>query len=351
VTTESSIRLTPEEIENLHKDLSRTMLLRDAESASQVVPPGILRERIRNIGTEVDTERMKGRAVGAVTGGLLSAGVGALTAGAGGGLQKVPRGALRGAIPGAAVGGVLGDRRVRNRQLLEALTEELGPGAQVKRANVEVGFKEILEELHKSKRNNTLTPEEIGQAIKDLKAGRGYNLSHPEKLIFNRVILEKKDGPKPVYHRRSRPVSLPPVDIPDVHYNPSKMKVNVPVDYGRWSVPEKAERTQRGAPSKVKSRGPKVPEPPRFNPPKINTPKFETVKLDTPKFDTLKLDVPKYEAPKVKVQGSPSVSIPVKPSKRNIPIGRSILWAGGAAAALAALGLGAAYLQKRRDER
>ena len=93
--------------------------------------------------------------------------------------------------------------------------------AGIKRAYVESGFKEILEELWKEKKNKVLTRESIEAALRDLKDARGYDLSPTEKMLFDRVVREKKNVAKPVFHRTApKHYSLPPIDIPDPTFDP-----------------------------------------------------------------------------------------------------------------------------------
>jgi len=280
----SPVKFTPEDIERLRDDIANTMVTQDVASAASIVPSGVLRDRLRTIGDTSNSEKYRGIISGGVKGGLLSAGLGAVTSGIARGTQSIPQGAATAVVPGLLGGAFMGHQKVTKRQLLEALSEELGPGANIKRAEVEIGFKEILKELYDAKKRNMLTENDVRQALQDLQVGRGYGLTPPEKLIFERVIYDKTNLPKPMYHMRSsREVSMPPIDIPDPSFNPST----------------------------------------RIPPRNTNTPMW-------------------WSYPEKKTQGTV-----LKPKAT---LGKSLLWAGGAAAALAALGLAAAHLSKPKDE-
>lgn len=189
--------LTEQDLEDLSSDITTTMAFHGADEASQIVPEGNLRERIRGIGGKPDAHQLRSGAIGATGGGLLGAGVGALSTGLSRGRRYAPRGLLA-AIPGAAAGYAVGHGNASRKQVLEALTEELGPGAGVKRANVEPGFKEVLRHLNEYKTQGKLTMAEFSQAIRDLRVARGRDLSHPERLIVRKVILGRKDLPKAI---------------------------------------------------------------------------------------------------------------------------------------------------------
>lgn len=205
---EASRKWTAADLERLRDDIADRMFYEDTESAAKIVPKRKLRKKIQTFdGIPMDRDHVLGAVGGAAAGGLLLAGLGGVTTGLSQGRHAIVPGMLQGALPGVIGGGVLGHRNATKRQLLEALTEELGPGARVKKAKVEVGFKEILEELHTAKKAKTLTSGEMKAALKDLKMGRGYPLTPPEKLVLRRVILGKVKTPARTTRKTKYPVS------------------------------------------------------------------------------------------------------------------------------------------------
>ncbi len=66
-----------EGIENLRDDIANTMSLRGTEAEARILPPGRLRDRIRDLGNLPNQAQRVGGGVGALGGGILGAGVGA----------------------------------------------------------------------------------------------------------------------------------------------------------------------------------------------------------------------------------------------------------------------------------
>ncbi len=178
------------EVEELRDDISNTLAIRGTEDAAQIVPPGKLRDRVRDIGSNTNRQQIAGGGIGALGGGVLGAGVGALISGLARGRAAAPRGLLAG-IPAAALGYGAGQHSVSRLQLLSALKDDLGPGAGIKRAKVEEGFGEILRQLKEAKQEDTLDFSQLKVAVSDLKDGRGYGLNPAERHLIRRNILDK----------------------------------------------------------------------------------------------------------------------------------------------------------------
>ncbi len=220
-------------LKRLRNDLSHKMTMHGADEATQVVPPGYVRDRMQEI-DEGNAEQQIGGAIGATGGGLLGAGAGALLTG----LAKGKKGAkwgLLGGIPGAITGYGVGRQGVADRQLLTMLQEELGPGAGIKRAYVEEGFDEVLNELHKEKKKGTFNFGSLKGAVKDLKEGRGRNLLPSERLLFRKHLLGQKaplpedaapwvprQNAKPKVPKLPKPASIPKMKKPSVPKIPGR---------------------------------------------------------------------------------------------------------------------------------
>ena len=207
------------EVTNLRDDISNTATHRDPVAASQIVPEGALRNRVKGIVTGNSLPQVLGGGAGAVGGGLLGAGMGALTAGLSRGRKYAPVGLLS-AIPGAIGGYYAGHNKVTRSQLLETLSEDLGPGAGIKRANVEEGFKEVLRHIHKYRLENRLTMAEFSQSIRALKVGRGRNLSPPERLLIRKVGLGQQGLPIANY---TGPMGRAGTELPRSQFDPVKV--------------------------------------------------------------------------------------------------------------------------------
>lgn len=207
--------------EALGDDLSEVLSIRGPEEAAKALPTSELRKRLRAI-SEGDTTQDIGGGIGALGGGLLGAGAGALTMGLSRGAKNAKWGLLAG-LPSAIGGYSIGKNAVRDQQILTMLNEELGPGGGIKRAYVEEGFDEILKELKGSKHQGTYNRTELKGAIRDLKQGRGYGLKPTERHLIRRHIL----GDKKLRFEDSG-WREPKMKKPGLLKSPSTPKPNVP---------------------------------------------------------------------------------------------------------------------------
>jgi len=216
------------------EELGTEVLPSEASSSQKgprAVPAQRIQERIRRI-VEGNPTQQIGGGIGALGGGLLGAGGGALATRITKGGPKAKWGLLAG-IPGAIAGHGLGTRSVKDRQLLTVLDEELGPGVGMKQAAVEVGFKEILDELMESKRQKTLDMPEFRGAIESLKAGRGRGLIPSERLLLRKHILDQpkprpEDAPwmhKKVWDSKQSPGSRPKTPLQPKKFGKTPMAI------------------------------------------------------------------------------------------------------------------------------
>jgi len=177
-------------IEEFGDDLSRLEQVHGVDEAAKVVPAGNVRKRLLDI-SKGNAAQNIGGGIGAVGGGLLGAGAGALATRLAKGPSKGKIGLLAG-IPSAIGGYALGKGTVRDQQTLSMLNEELGPGVGIKRAYVEEGFGEILNELHQQKQKGTYTAGSLKDALRDLKEGRGHGLKPTERHMIRRHLYGDK---------------------------------------------------------------------------------------------------------------------------------------------------------------
>jgi len=112
--------LQRKDIEELAEDLNTQMGVYGPEAAVGAVPKS-LQQKIREIESGSDKQTLTGLAGGA-GGGILGAGVGALTTGLAKGRVLAPFGALSG-IPGALVGYHFAKKLQREKELQELLKE------------------------------------------------------------------------------------------------------------------------------------------------------------------------------------------------------------------------------------
>lgn len=190
--------LTPEEIEDLSKDLTHQVSIHDNLAAIKTIKNPELRREIEKILT---APKLPDMVAGAGLGTVLGGASGALLVGLGKGLSSAHYG-LANAIPGAISGAIIGGQYGRQRRIQDLLQRK-GGAMQKKgmlkeavprwRREGDEPFRYFLTALKDDafRYNSSLTPEEMRQAIKELSDARGN-----KPLSFDEQRLLKWQYPK-----------------------------------------------------------------------------------------------------------------------------------------------------------
>lgn len=139
--------LSPQEMKQLQIDLLQQLKVRPPAEAVKIVPQPEVQQKLKEIAEKRDGAQTAGGLLGGLGGAAVGGGVGALTTGLAKGLEKAPTGLMM-AIPGAFKGYRLGKTLVKNKEIKGLLAGEYqAPKTEVPKTEVPPKVAASLDDL------------------------------------------------------------------------------------------------------------------------------------------------------------------------------------------------------------